>query len=33
MQARAVGMNVVYASGSDLGVANDALANRQCWSL
>ncbi|MEP7296930.1 MAG: type IV pilin protein [Burkholderiales bacterium] len=33
MRASAVGMNLVYASGSDISVANDRLANRQCWSL
>lgn len=27
------GFNVAYASGAEADVANDAAANRQCWSL
>ena len=33
MAARALGMNLVYASGSDATVANADLVNRRCWSL
>ncbi|MES1161636.1 MAG: type IV pilin protein [Rhizobacter sp.] len=33
MRARAVGMNLVYESGTDARVANDATTNRRCWSL
>ena len=33
MAARALGMNLVYASGSDSNVANADLVNRRCWSL
>ena len=33
MVARAVGMNLVYASGADAGVTNPDPANRRCWSL
>lgn len=33
LRARAVGMNLVYESGTDARVANDAAANRRCWSL
>jgi hypothetical protein len=33
MTARAVGMNLVYASGSDASVANAEPSNRRCWSL
>jgi len=33
LRARAVGMNLVYESGTDARVANDAVANRRCWSL
>lgn len=33
MAARAVGMNLVYASGSDALVANAEPVNRRCWSL
>ena len=33
MAARALGMNLVYASGSDVSVANADLVNRRCWSL
>lgn len=33
MAARALGMNLVYASGSDATVANTDLVNRRCWSL
>ena len=33
MVARAVGMNLVYASGSDALVANAEPVNRHCWSL
>jgi type IV pilus assembly protein PilE len=33
MRARAVGMNLVYESGTDARLANDAAANRRCWSL
>jgi len=33
MVARAVGMNLVYASGVDAGVTNLDPINRRCWSL
>ena len=33
MKLSAVGMNLVYASGSDASVANPAAANRKCWNL
>jgi len=33
MAARAVGMNLAYASGSDASVANADALNRRCWSL
>jgi type IV pilus assembly protein PilE len=33
LRARAVGMNLVYESGTDARVTNDATANRRCWSL
>ena len=33
MVARAVGMNLVYASGADAGVTNPDPINRRCWSL
>ena len=33
MAARALGMNLVYASGSDANVANADPINRRCWSL
>ena len=33
MVARAVGMNLLYASGSDASVANTDPINRRCWSL
>ena len=33
MAARAVGMNLVYASGGDASVANADPVNRRCWSL
>jgi type IV pilus assembly protein PilE len=33
MVARALGMNLVYASGSGSNVANADLVNRRCWSL
>ena len=33
MVARAVGMNLVYASGSDASVGNADPVNRRCWSL
>jgi type IV pilus assembly protein PilE len=33
MRARAVGMNLVYESGTDTRVANDVAVNRRCWSL
>ena len=33
MVARAVGMNLVYASGSDALVNNPDPINRRCWSL
>jgi type IV pilus assembly protein PilE len=33
MAARAVGMNLVYASGSDTSVNNADAPNRRCWSL
>jgi len=33
MVVRAVGMNLVYASGSDASVANTDATNRRCWSL
>jgi type IV pilus assembly protein PilE len=33
LRARAVGMNLVYASGADANVANDVATNRRCWSL
>ena len=33
MTLRAVGANLVYASGPDPAVANDASVNRRCWML
>jgi type IV pilus assembly protein PilE len=33
MAARALGMNLVYASGADARVANADPVNRRCWSL
>jgi type IV pilus assembly protein PilE len=33
MAARTVGMNLVYASGSDALAANPDPVNRRCWSL
>ncbi len=33
MVARALGMNLVYASGGDASVANADPINRRCWSL
>ena len=33
MVARAVGMNLIYASGSDASAANTDPINRRCWSL
>jgi type IV pilus assembly protein PilE len=33
MVARAVGMNLVYASGSDASARNADAPNRRCWSL
>jgi type IV pilus assembly protein PilE len=33
MVARAVGMNLVYASGSDASANNADATNRRCWSL
>ena len=33
MAARALGMNLVYASGNDALVANADPINRRCWSL
>ena len=33
MVARAVGMNLIYASGSDASATNADPINRRCWSL
>ena len=33
MAARALGMNLAYASGSDASVTNTDPINRRCWSL
>lgn len=33
MAARAVGMNLVYASGADASLSNPDAINRRCWSL
>ena len=32
MQAHAIGMTLTYSSGGDARLANDAAANRRCWS-
>jgi len=33
MKLRSTGMNLVYGSGPDASAANDAAANKKCWSL
>ena len=33
MKLGSIGLNLVYSSGSDGSVANDAAANQKCWSL
>ena len=33
MKLTSTGMNLVYASGADVTVANTAAANQKCWSL